>query len=745
MVDQFRSSGTNQRTDKQPGGVTIGNVIGGIHNSIIAGRDVIVNVLTGSTGEQRAQRNRRAMLELVRNTWVKGVLEQSLYGAAMIELGLEERADAVEHPWDMVLQMPDRPARILSPGTRILDVFDEMNQALLILGEPGSGKTTMLLELARDTISRAERGFAQPIPVVFNLSSWAEKRQPIADWLVEEMNAKYHVPKSIARPWVENNDLLLLLDGLDEVGLEYREACAKAINDFRGEYGLTPLAVCSRIADYEALTTRLKLQGAVLLQPLTPQQVEQYLDGTGTELSAVRRTLQHDTTLQELARSPLMLSIMALAYRGMLVTDLRSLDTMESRRKHLFDAYMRQMFKRRIADQPYSPERTIQWLAWLAQEMLQHAQMVLLIERIQPDWLQKTAQQRLYAVGWSLIVSLLGWGGIGVGLALICQQTLLSALVLVYGLIYGLAYGLTCDLKTMSFDVESIGVIKWSWRTEALSFGPVGVLAGVLTAWMLIGGVIVGLGHAAGPVTCLASAFIAGLVAWLVFGLICSRMFRGLRRTEVFAFYWRRIHRPTSGLLGGLLGGLALGVPGWILSSTELGRLIPGPIGVAIGGLVGGLVSGLVGGLVFWLVIALVVGEVGRLSYVELETSMSSGQGVRRSLRRALGMGGTGGLISGMAGMLIGSLVSGLSGGLIGGLSLVMILGLPCGLYFGGTACIQHFVVRSILYLKGHMPWNYACFLDYATERIFLRKVGGGYMFIHRLLQDYFASLYQGQ
>jgi len=28
-----------------------------------------------------------------------------------------------------------------------------------------------------------------------------------------------------------------------------------------------------------------------------------------------------------------------------------------------------------------------------------------------------------------------------------------------------------------------------------------------------------------------------------------------------------------------------------------------------------------------------------------------------------------------------------------------------------------------------------------ATDRIFLRKVGGGYIFIHRLLQEYFASL----
>ena len=241
-------------------------------------------------GDQlRALRNRKDMLQLVHNFWVKSVLEQSLHGAAIIALGMTEQAQAVEHPWDMVLQAPDVPDRTLPPGTQMINTFDEMNQALLILGEPGSGKTTMLLELARDTIARAQADPAQPIPVVFNLSSWAEKRPPLATWLAEELNVKYNIPKKIARPWVENDELLLLLDGLDEVKLQVREACVQAINEFRQEHGLVPLVVCSRSADYAALTTRLKLQGAVLLQPLTPEQIDRYLAGMGDELAAVQQ------------------------------------------------------------------------------------------------------------------------------------------------------------------------------------------------------------------------------------------------------------------------------------------------------------------------------------------------------------------------------------------------------------------------------------------------------------------------
>jgi len=49
--------------------------------------------------------------------------------------------------------------------------------------------------------------------------------------------------------------------------------------------------------------------------------------------------------------------------------------------------------------------------------------------------------------------------------------------------------------------------------------------------------------------------------------------------------------------------------------------------------------------------------------------------------------------------------------------------------------------VRFLLWRAGAVPWHYVQFLDYAAERILLRKVGGGYIFIHRLLLDYFASL----
>jgi hypothetical protein len=37
-------------------------------------------------------------------------------------------------------------------------------------------------------------------------------------------------------------------------------------------------------------------------------------------------------------------------------------------------------------------------------------------------------------------------------------------------------------------------------------------------------------------------------------------------------------------------------------------------------------------------------------------------------------------------------------------------------------------------------PRNYAYFLDYAVERVFLQKVGGGYTYNNRLLMEHFAK-----
>ncbi|MGH8904701.1 MAG: hypothetical protein ACRDYA_24225 [Egibacteraceae bacterium] len=67
--------------------------------------------------------------------------------------------------------------------------------------------------------------------------------------------------------------------------------------------------------------------------------------------------------------------------------------------------------------------------------------------------------------------------------------------------------------------------------------------------------------------------------------------------------------------------------------------------------------------------------------------------------------------------------------------------GVLAWLFFGGMAHIKHLLLRSIVVRGGFAPWRYIHFLEYATERLFLRRIGGGYIFVHRLLLEHFASL----
>jgi predicted NACHT family NTPase len=172
-----------------------------------------------------------------------------------------------------VLELPNHTNQTLPSEKPMGDIFNEVGRALLILGEPGSGKTTTLLQLAHDLIARAKNDPGQPVPVVLNLSTWTDRGQLLINWLVEELADKYYVPKRMGRAWLERNRLILLLDGLDEVRPDSRAACVEAITRFGEDYGIAGLVVCSRLREYTALPTRLKLNGAICLQSLTLAQV----------------------------------------------------------------------------------------------------------------------------------------------------------------------------------------------------------------------------------------------------------------------------------------------------------------------------------------------------------------------------------------------------------------------------------------------------------------------------------------
>ncbi|TMF41008.1 MAG: NACHT domain-containing protein, partial [Chloroflexi bacterium] len=327
--------------------------------------------------------NRQRLLAKVRAFWITGVLEH-------------EQAEAIANPWHLVLASSTEQTHELPPRTPIAQVYADALGELLILGEPGSGKTTLLLELARTLLDHASQDGSHPMPVVFNLSSWAGKRQPLSEWIIEELNTKYQVPRKLATTWVESEQILPLLDGLDEVASTYRMACAEAINVYRLQHGLIPTVVCSRSAQYWAQPMHLLVRKAVVVQPLTQHQIDAYLASAGGQLDSVRIALRTYPALRELATTPLMLSVLTLTYLGTSAEDLLVASSPQAQRRLVFERYVECALVRRATTSRYTPQQTIHWLAWLARQMKQQSQTVFYIEQLQPNWLSGNRMHWLY-------------------------------------------------------------------------------------------------------------------------------------------------------------------------------------------------------------------------------------------------------------------------------------------------------------------------------------------------------------
>jgi Cdc6-like AAA superfamily ATPase len=74
-------------------------------------------------------------------------------------------------------------------------VFDCVSHSLLILGEPGFGKTVTLLELVRSLLELTGGDDIQPVPLVLSLSYWSNFPTKPEDWVAHELVSKCHAPK----------------------------------------------------------------------------------------------------------------------------------------------------------------------------------------------------------------------------------------------------------------------------------------------------------------------------------------------------------------------------------------------------------------------------------------------------------------------------------------------------------------------------------------------------------------------
>jgi DNA polymerase III delta prime subunit len=733
-----------------------GNQFGDItFGDIVAGDQLNVSINLGDPRAIREQekqdRFRLSLIKLVRDIWITDMLDNRLAEVLWISLGLTEQPEAVPRSIGEYVPEARGTPRPITPGTKTIEIFDRFGCSLLILGEPGAGKTTLLLELARDLLNRAEDHVIEPVPVVFNLSNWALRTQPLEDWLILQLQKMYHVPPHESRPLIEQNALVLLLDGLDEVAPEARLACAQAINRFKEKYR-APIAVCSRVKDYQALTTHLMLQGAVLAQPITSEQIVAYLGKYDGKLDNLRDALLSDDELCKLAETPLMLSMMAVVFKEGGQQAIAEVQTREEKQRAVFDQYIEKMFVRRGEHKQYTKERTIGWLTWLAEQLQQQKLTVFLIEQLQPSWLAGKRWVWLYTlisrmISVFLLTSILG---VGVFAANIWELLLLG---LLGGGVVGVIDGvrLTLFARSPSENIAYTALrILGVWLLVALALGPFFGLAKQGPEQDLIfNGTFAVTGFNLG-------VFAAGFVG-VMFGLRGSRqrINDDVHTAEQLKWSFGDALRGAANYgIGFNCLGWAVGTAVWLSGGrggawatrvgTDLFGWVTAPFGVS-NDLINILILATVVAGGFGVAFGTVMQGL-KYTIIDVKDKRRGNQGISLSLRNAVRAIGTFSIAFSFFffGLLL--IVNDFDLRYLTEIIAVsirtgVVIGFAAALWNGGFDIVQHYVLRALLYAQGFVPpGNYVRFLDFATDRIFLNRPGGGYIFLHRTLQEHFAA-----
>ncbi|MFF7654208.1 NACHT domain-containing protein [Streptomyces sp. NPDC007983] len=337
------------------------------------------------------------------------------------------RADVVE-PWAILVRTSTRtpagqaarppawsggPECLAGSDDEIVEVFTVRvpGRRLLILGEPGAGKTMMLVRLLLGLLQSREPG--SPVPVIFPLASWDPDRRELDAWLAERLATDYpglaapapapaagggpgHVT-SRARALLDQRLIIPLLDGLDELPAHTRAVALDAIN--RTLPPGTPLVLTSRTAEYRAavdppanagVPVRLARAAGIELESVNSEEAAAYLrrDAGGEDTPSAGRwrpvlsRLPTGTPVSQALRTPLTLFLARTIYnprpgeRPMALPDPAELcdttrfPTAAAIRAQLFDGFIPAVYRPLPGHQArWTSRQAQQTLAFLARHL----------------------------------------------------------------------------------------------------------------------------------------------------------------------------------------------------------------------------------------------------------------------------------------------------------------------------------------------------------------------------------------
>jgi TIR domain/NACHT domain len=719
-------------------------------------------------------------------------LRQAVQDDRVVTMPLRWRRapEKVRRRADILLPLGRTSEEPVAEGTTLLSLFDEAGgldgDGLLVLGEPGAGKSTALVTFARGLLERAVDDVARPVPVYLPLRTWGGERRTIETWALQQLGELYQIPPDLAARWTRESRLIFLLDGLDELPQRAtRIACVTEINRFQrfGQEHRLPIVVTARQYEYDSLPELLELEDAVVVLPLAPDEVERRIADEGPQMHGVLAALRDDEGMRDMLTSPLLLSMITRTYLDSAVV---AAGEGRDRRTRLFATYVESRFaseratRRDRRTNRYPPSATRSWLSRLATQMTEHQQLVFDLGRLQADWLPHRAGRWVTAALPGLLF--------GLAYAASATATLHGALECC--LVTGLGAGATVRMLPA---VHPGRPLVWSRSTAAAHLLPsltaalLVAVASTLTDVFLVAvneqDQLVVLGLDPGRAVALALAIAVALV--VLGGFTPSddpALARWAARPErLWAVYVGIVVAMTTGLAGAVVSGPGeggrtavswgafAGISAWLVgtsgpaerlswswrrsarhsrSALALG-LVLGTVVFAGYGPYAGLQNGLGAGAIFAVGAGVVAFLVSGFTRGDIPVHVTPNEATRRSL---------------YSGLLVGGVAFALLATAFGSLPLLILPGPPdlglavedgvavgfpvsstLAVTYGLGAATQHWLIRFLLWRNNAAPLRYARWLDYAVElKLLYRNGAGGYVFIHAHLREYFMHLTRG-
>ena len=151
----------------------------------------------------------------------------------------------------------------------------------MVTGPPGSGKTTLAIQVLRALLENLPD--AAPVPVLVSLAGWDPAVTPrLTDWLEDRLIRDYPVlrdfGKDAALALSERGQILPILDGLDEVPENARPGILAAIN--KAATALPGYIVTCRYSEFARLVsdaTALASAAVISAKPLDTHSASDYL------------------------------------------------------------------------------------------------------------------------------------------------------------------------------------------------------------------------------------------------------------------------------------------------------------------------------------------------------------------------------------------------------------------------------------------------------------------------------------